>query len=311
MENRSFDISHLIPTPEFLYGFSTCTSIGSHSSIQLVALDDLQLGVHKVSSSTTHNTVQPPAPEFESPDQKTPTLAWEALYPAGSVNPSGPIPGGFGFYLSGPSVFAQRLESATEAIFSYRMMLQDGWEWMVVWATSRTDVQAVDRKNAANVSISGLCGGKFISSTYINILTIVLNYRPNAIGELYAYLPLTTSNATQLSSVPPLSVANADYGISVGRGAFKLDKAISRWMSIAFRIKLNDVGELEVWTDGRSVMTSVGLSFRESEAGKIKGMHLQTFFGVGLIVHRGHGTDWASPKDQRAWFSDVTGVILR
>lgn len=130
MENRSFDISHLIPTPEFLYGFSTCTSIGSHSSIQLVALDDLQLGVHKVSSSTTHNTVQPPAPEFESPDQKTPTLAWEALYPAGSVNPSGPIPGGFGFYLSGPSVFAQRLESATEAIFSYRMMLQDGWEWV-------------------------------------------------------------------------------------------------------------------------------------------------------------------------------------
>lgn len=113
---------------------------------------------------------------------------------------------------------------------------------MVVWATSRTDVQAVDRKNAANVSISGLCGGKFISSTYINILTIVLNYRPNAIGELYAYLPLTTSNATQLSSVPPLSVANADYGISVGRGAFKFDKAVSRWMSIAFRIKLNDVG---------------------------------------------------------------------
>ena len=52
------------------------------------------------------------------------------------------------------------------------------------------------------------------------------------------------------------------------------------------------------------------------------GMHFQTFFG-GAFVRRsiivdfdwdwdwlGHTGDWASSKDQRAWFADVTGVIV-
>ena len=46
------------------------------------------------------------------------------------MNPSGSIPGGFGPYLSGPTAFAKRLETAKEAIFSYRLMLQKDWEWV-------------------------------------------------------------------------------------------------------------------------------------------------------------------------------------
>jgi hypothetical protein len=50
-------------------------------------------------------------------------------------------------------------------------------------------------------------------------------------------------------------------------------------------------------------------------------MHFQTFFGGMLLIMQtvsslinllaGHGEDWASPKDQRAWFADITGVIVR
>ena len=43
--------------------------------------------------------------------------------------------------------------------------------------------------------------------------------------------------------MPPLSKANADYGFSVGRGSFYLDIAVGKWVSIAFRVKLNDIGK--------------------------------------------------------------------
>jgi hypothetical protein len=52
-------------------------------------------------------------------------------------------------------------------------------------------------------------------------------------------------------------------------------------------------------------------------------MHFQTFFGGAnlaiakrLLLHTdpsvtGHTAEWASPKDQRAWFSDISGVIIK
>ena len=119
---------------DFELGFTTCKHI-QHPKIQLFKLDDHQLGVHKVSSRTTHNVVQPPLANamlanLESPPSPpSPETAWEAFYPEGSINPSADIPGGFSFYLSGPQEFAARLETASEVVMSYRMMLQDGWEW--------------------------------------------------------------------------------------------------------------------------------------------------------------------------------------
>jgi len=59
-------------------------------------------------------------------------------------------------------------------------------------------------------------------------------------------------------------------------------------------MKLNDIGstngQIQLWVDGDCVINIEGVTFRDTEAGKIKGMHFQTFFG-------GHNEDWASPKD--------------
>jgi hypothetical protein len=80
-------------------------------------------------------------------------------------------------------------------------------------------------------------------------------------------------------------------------------------------------GQIQLWIDGNSVIDLDGLTLRDTEAGKIKGMHFQTFFGgmslklslyppkIKFLV--GHDVDWASPKDQRAWFADITGTIVR
>jgi hypothetical protein len=79
-------------------------------------------------------------------------------------------------------------------------------------------------------------------------------------------------------------------------------------------------GQIQLRVDGNSVINVDGLTLRSSEAGKIKGMHFQTFFGGMLQIFLflpkikflvGHGEDWASPKDQRAWFADITGTIVR
>jgi hypothetical protein len=80
-------------------------------------------------------------------------------------------------------------------------------------------------------------------------------------------------------------------------------------------------GEIEVWVDGTSVICVKGLLLCDSDEGRIKGMHFQTFFGGEdsmmtssiFIIHRisGHTDDWASPRDQRAWFADISGAIIR
>lgn len=124
-------VHHLIPVSSFISGFTTCTSI-KDEKIDQVNLSDKVLGVHKVTSRTKHNIVQPPSPTKSTPPAfPPPTTAWEAFYPKGSINPTAAIPGGFGFYLSGPLAFARLLENgATEVVMSYRMMLQEDWEWV-------------------------------------------------------------------------------------------------------------------------------------------------------------------------------------
>jgi hypothetical protein len=123
------ELSHLIPVDTFQSGFTACPSL-MLPEIQPVTLKDSDLGVHKVTSRTNHSLVVPPAAAAASDaDWPAPSLAWEAFYPKGSINPSAPIPGGFGFYLS--PAFSSRLESgATHVILSYRMMLQGDWEWV-------------------------------------------------------------------------------------------------------------------------------------------------------------------------------------
>ena len=129
-------LAHLLPVKEFLVGFTTSKYL-VHPNLTQVALKDEELGVHKVSAKTTHQTVCPPSQPsniISSDDEHIhahkPSLAWEAFYPKGSINPAAAIPGGFGFYLAGPPTFAKELKKATEAVFSYRIMLQEGWDWV-------------------------------------------------------------------------------------------------------------------------------------------------------------------------------------
>lgn len=122
-------ISWLFPISQYESGFTTSRTNIIFDRITQVSLSDSAVGVHKSSTRLPHKLVKPPVAGAAFDDSNPPELAWEAFYPEGSINPSSTIPGGFGFYLSGPPDFAYRLESAAEAFFSYRVMFEEEWEW--------------------------------------------------------------------------------------------------------------------------------------------------------------------------------------
>ncbi len=120
-----------VPSDRLRKGFTSSSSLAkSHGDIDIehVPLDDSALGVHKVFNRTPHNAISPPVPSHPNPDDSEhPEQAWEAFYPRGSINPSASVVGGFGFYVAGPPGFLNG--TVNEAIMSYRVMFESGWEW--------------------------------------------------------------------------------------------------------------------------------------------------------------------------------------
>lgn len=115
----------LFPTEKKLHNaWTTCSQIEKHG-VKVVPLDDRKLQVHKATSSTSHPLVSPPSDDGST----APSVAWEAFYPKGSINPQNPIPGGFVFYLSGPPKFQAGLETANEVLFSYSVMFDKDWDF--------------------------------------------------------------------------------------------------------------------------------------------------------------------------------------
>lgn len=106
-------------------------------------------------------------------------------------------------------------------------------------------------------------------------------WRTEGAGELYTYLPPSFSANKAVCDVPPFSTCNDVYGASVARGSF--DWATGQWTTISQRVRLNDVGEqngeLELFVGGKSVLNVDGLVLRSSDAGRIFGIQMQTFFG--------------------------------
>jgi len=115
----------LFPTEKQLQNsWTTCSEI-SKLGVEILPLDDDVLQVHKVTTSTSHQLVSPPS----GVGPTAPNVVWEAFYPRGSINPKNSIPGGFGFYLSGPPGFQTGLRTANEVLFSYSVMFDEEWDF--------------------------------------------------------------------------------------------------------------------------------------------------------------------------------------
>lgn len=108
-----------------------------------------------------------------------------------------------------------------------------------------------------------------------------LMWRTDGAGEMYTYLPPSYDANNNVCDVAPKSLCNPTYGASVGRGSFTFEAGKSN--PVSMRVRLNDVGqengELELFSNGESVINVGGLVLRDSDAGRIRGLQVQTFFG--------------------------------
>jgi len=130
-------------------------------------------------------------------------------------------------------------------------------------------------------------------------------WRQNGRAEVYAYLPSDEENKKILSKIPPISILSSDYGFSIGRGSWAF--VPGQWTTVAIRTRLNTIGnrdgEIEVFINGVSVLKAIGVTIRKDGNTVFRGIHFQTFFG-------GSSPAWASPQDQSAYFSDISGAII-
>lgn len=120
--------------------------------------------------------------------------------------------------------------------------------------------------------------------------SVRLMWRTNGMGEIYSYLPDYEVDGyaanKKVCDVAPLSECNPTYGASVGRGSFTFPTG--EWTTVSQRVKLNDVGqangEMQLFVNGKSVINVSGIILRDSDAGRHRGIQMQTFFGVYFIL---------------------------
>ena len=112
--------SNLFPSTHKYESAWTTSPLVSLPEVEFVDLSNDVLGVHRIDKR------RPPVEIVPAPNSPAGALhkAWQAFYPEGSINPKGNIPGGFGFYLSGPSHFRERLVDAKEVLFGYSVLFQ-------------------------------------------------------------------------------------------------------------------------------------------------------------------------------------------
>jgi len=200
-------------------------------------------------------------------------------------------------YAPGPS--SVDLTTAKEATFGYSVYFPVGFAFQ-----KGGKMPGIYGGNSDNEAI-GCSGGRRSTACF----SARLMWRAEGKGEFYTYLPPYTDARFAVNKkqcdVAPQSECNPTYGASVGRGSFNFPTG--QWTTVSERVKLNDVGkangELELFVNGKSVINVPGLILRDSAAGRMRGIQMQTFFG-------GSSPDFASPKSQDVYFSDFSVAII-
>jgi len=220
----------------------------------------------------------------------------QIVYPKGTAALSGADTpaGGVSFYAPGPSDVD--ILNAKEVTFGYSVLFEEGFDFNM-----GGKLPGVYGGDDASGSIT-CSGGRESDSCF----SARFMWRTNGEGESYTYLPSSSrfpANKKQCSSVKGSS-CNAAYGNSIGRGLINFTPG--KRTTITQRVRLNDAGQsngrLTVWQDGKQLFDLNGIVLRQSGAGKIRGIQMQSFFG-------GHGSQWASPKTQKAYLADFSLAI--
>lgn len=191
------------------------------------------------------------------------------VYPAGSASPK--VSSSHGVPLGGTQFFADLGKPPQDALrLSYYVRFSKDFDFV------------------KGGKLPGLFGGSVNNGRKIpdgtNGFSTRYMWRKNGNGEVYAYLP-----------------TSSEHGTSIGRGNWLFRPGT--WHHLEQEIVLNQPGRkngrIQVWLDGKKVLTNGELTFRTTNALKIEGIFFSTFFGGG-------DPSWATPKDVYVDFADFS-----
>jgi len=220
----------------------------------------------------------------------------QIVYPKGTAALSGADApaGGVSFYAPGPD--SVDVTSAKEVTLAYSVLFEDGFDFK-----DGGKLPGIYGGDDAQGSIT-CSGGRHSDACF----SARFMWRTKGEGESYLYLPSADrfpANKKQCTAVKGSSCNDA-YGNSIGRGLLQFTPGVRS--TVTQRVRLNDAGksngELQVWQDGKELFNLDGIVLRQSDAGRIRGIQMQSFFG-------GHGPQWASPKTQKSYLGDFSLAI--
>jgi len=166
----------------------------------------------------------------------------------------------------GGTGFDFNFQGYTTAILAYRIRFEAGFDFV------------------KGGKLPGLAGGDTPSGgqSAENGFSMRLMWREEGYGEVYHYGPYRENH----------------YGDSIGRGNFRFEAG--RWMNIMQQIVLNTIGPdgtpnadgiLRLWVDGKLVIESTSMVYRNKPEVLISALMYTIFFG-------GTGEEWRTPRDQ-------------
>lgn len=201
-------------------------------------------------------------------------------YPAGSRNPANKPVGGTGFYAV---PYDLRLSSLIS--FSYEVFVPNDFNFV------------------KGGKLPGLYGGHESCSggnKALDCFSVRYMFRTNGQGEIYMYVDKDWQDS-DICSVPPRSICNAKYGISVGRGAFSFQKGA--WNKLEQIVSLNTFtngypeknGIIEVYHNDIKVTSFDKVVYRNNSTINAVGIDFETFFG-------GSDESYNTPTTQYLYF---------
>ncbi|KAI0933458.1 hypothetical protein AcV5_005597 [Taiwanofungus camphoratus] len=171
----------------------------------------------------------------------------QLFYPADSINPASEPQGGADFYAT-----PLDMKDAQNVSLEYSVFFPEDFDWV------------------QGGKLPGIYGGHTGCSggdAAVTCFSTRLMWRAGGAGELYLYAP-KDKQTEALCSTPPLSVCDAAYGLSIGRGSFNFTPGA--WTHVRQTVSLNTPGAqdgqfiLEV--NGKQVINRTDVFYRNIPA---------------------------------------------
>ncbi|KAJ4483411.1 hypothetical protein J3R30DRAFT_3284673 [Lentinula aciculospora] len=256
--------------------FPTATLSSSNSQSIIVSEWSLSKG-HIQDQASDLAFVEDPFPDRSS---NSSSAVLQVTYPAGSYS-----------HNTGGSQF-ENLWNTTDGssfqsmLLSYEVAFDKNFDWVL-------GGKLPGLRGGTNAT--GCSGGD--EPTGLDCFSTRLMWRPNGAGEVYAYIP-TTSSFCQSTDI----VCNSDFGVSISRGSFTF--VSGEWNRITLFVQLNDLvttpanGNLRLYFNGQLVISRDDLQFRKGSSVDINGLYFSTFFG-------GSDDAWATPTTTHTYYRDI------